>query len=259
MRKSITLQRLHAGKPVHVVQIAKFATPEFAELMGILGFNCLWIDMEHKAFEMEKLLGINAGARAGNVDTMVRIIKGNYTNIVRPMEAGATGLMIPHCMSAEEARRIVQMSRCQPLGRRALDMVGVDADYGLMKPEEYFRWVNEETFIVVQIEDREAVDDIEEIAEMEGIDVIFIGPLDLSHSYGLAPQFNHPKIRDAIKQLAKAVEGKSNKWWGTPASSPDHAKELLDMGARFMTSGSDIGVILEGFKKNREDFALLYE
>jgi 4-hydroxy-2-oxoheptanedioate aldolase len=259
MRNSITLERLRAGKPVMMSQVAKFATAELADLMGLLGFHCLWIDMEHKAFEMDALLNICAGARAGNVDTIVRIIKGGYTSIIRPFECGASGIMVPHVMNADEAREIVKMSRCQPIGRRAIDMVGVDADYGLMPPEEYVRRVNEETFVCIQIEDKEAVDYIEEIAEIDGIDIIFVGPADLSHSYGVFPQVNHPKVQEAIARVAKAVEGKKDKWWGCPAGTPDRARELLDMGARFLSNGSDIFMLINGFKALREEFSFMYE
>lgn len=242
-----------------MTQVAKFATAELAELMGMLGFHCLWVDMEHKAFEMDKLLNINAGARAGDVDTMVRIIKGNYTSIIRPFECGATGVMVPHCMSADEARGIVKMSRCQPLGRRALDMVGVDADYGMMEPEEYIRRANEEAIVCIQIEDKEAVDHIDEIAGIEGIDIIFVGLADLSHSFGVFPEFSHPKVRDVIDRVAKAVGKVKNKWWGMPAGTPDRAKELLDMGARFIYHGADIVVLTQGFKEIKEKFSFLYD
>ena len=95
--------------------------------------------MEHKAFEMDALLNICAGARAGNVDTIVRIIKGGYTSIIWPIEAGACSIMAPHVMDTDETRDVVRMSRCQPIGRKPIDMVGADADYSLMAPEEYVR------------------------------------------------------------------------------------------------------------------------
>ena len=120
-------------------------------------------------------------------------------------------------------------------------------------PVEYMQRANQETFLVVQIEDKEAIESIEEIASVEGIDILFIGPTDLSLSYGVFPDFNHKKIENAIRKVAEATQ-KYGKWWGMPFGTEEQGYSLIEKGARFLYSGADIVAVLEGFQRRKEVF-----
>ena len=125
-------------------------------------------------------------------------------------------------------------------------------------PLEYIQQANQETFLVVQIEDKEAIESIEEIASVKGIDILFIGPGDLSLSYGVFPDFNHKKTKNAIKRVAEATQ-KYGKWWGIPFGAEEQERSIIEKGVRFLSCGADIVAIIEGFQKVRKLFDHLQE
>lgn len=256
MKKSRVLEKLRKGDWVLIPQVGRIPSFKIVEILGMIGFDGVWIDMEHNDLSYETLAQMTLACRATGMDPVVRIAKGGYTSIIRPLEAGAAGLIIPHCMSPEEATRIVRWAKFAPEGLRGVNGAGVDGDYYMMNPSEYVKEANRETFLVVQIEDREAVDCVEEIAAVKGIDVLFLGPADLTQSYGVFPQFDHPLIKTAIDKVAQAAL-RRGKWWGMPVSSVDHAGEMIEKGARFLSHGAEVIVLTEGFKAIKEQFDAL--
>jgi len=173
---------------------------------------------------------------------------------MRAMEFGANGIMVPHCRSVAEARQWVEWCRFPPLGKRGIDAAGADADYMLADPLEHLRHANEETFLVLQIEDREAVDCVDEIAAVEGVDLLFVGHGDLSASYGVPFQFDHRSVQGAIDKVACAC-AKAGKYWGMPTGSPAAAQKLIDRGARMITCAGDHGLLVNGFRDAIREFA----
>jgi len=222
------------------------ASPKFTELIGLLGIDGVWLDMEHQDYDYHDMANACLGCRAGGCDAMIRVRKEGMHSYFRALEVGANGIMVPHCMSAEEARYVVRNSRFNPVGMRGMDGIEAPADHSLMPMDEYMEMANRETFVVVQIEDREALDVVEDIAQVEGIDVLFIGPGDLSQSLGIPLQFDHPKMSDAFRRVAKAAEN-GGKWWGSTSGSEDRMRELIDMGARLVSYGSVIGMVAKGY------------
>ena len=178
MRKSKTLEKLRNGEYVLSTAIA-VGGARAAELAGEIGFDCLWIDTEHKPINEETLFNIILGARAGGADCLVRIKKRGYLDYFRPLEDGAAGIMVPHVKSVDEAKEVVRNAKYVPLGRRGIDFAGADSRYMLDNPKENMEFANRETFITVQIEDPEALDCIDEIAALDGIDLLFVGHGDL--------------------------------------------------------------------------------
>src|SRR6185312_13940772 len=142
---------------------------------------------------------------------------------MRALEFGANGIMVPHCLSVAEARQWVEWVRFPPLGRRGFDGAGADADYALGDAIEYLAKANDEVFLALQVEDRECVECVDEIAALPGVDLLFVGPGDLSISYGVPFQFDHPLVLKAIDKVAEAAE-RAGKWWGIPTGSAEHAQ-----------------------------------
>jgi 4-hydroxy-2-oxoheptanedioate aldolase len=244
---------LRANGFVRVVGINRVTEPWFAELAGKLGFDVIWLDMEHRAYGYEVVDRISLACRATGIDLMVRIRKTGYTSAMRALEFGATGIMVPHCRTAAEAREWVDWTRFPPLGQRGFDGAGADGDYTLADPAEYLRERNEETFLVVQIEDREAVDCVDEIAAVEGVDLLFVGPADLSISYGVPMQREHVLVQRAMDKVANAA-AKSGKWWGTVTTTPESAQHEVDRGARIITCADDHFLLVKGLQEAREKF-----
>ncbi|MEW5978747.1 MAG: aldolase/citrate lyase family protein [Acidobacteriota bacterium] len=253
MIKSRVLQKLRSGGFVRVAGVSRVTEPWLAEMIGRFGFDVIWLDMEHRSFGYEAVDVMSLASRATGIDLMVRILKTGYSSPMRCLESGANGLMVPHVRSVEEARQWVEWSRFPPIGRRGFDGAGVDADYMLADPIEHMRNGNEETFLALQIEDREAVECVEEIAALDGVDLLFVGPADLTLSYGVPFQFEHIRVQRAIDRVAAAA-AKAGKWWGTTSGSPEAAQEALDRGARMVTCGSDHVLLVRGFQNAAREF-----
>jgi 4-hydroxy-2-oxoheptanedioate aldolase len=253
MQKNRVLNKLRQGKAALVTTVTPYASPKLTEMIGLLDFDCVWIDMEHQDYSYDHLFDMALGCRATGIVPMARIRKGDYWTYSRPFEAGATGIMVPHCRSGAEAAQIVQYARFHPLGMRGLDGVEVNADYGLAPMAEYMEHTNRETFVCVQIEDREGVEDIDAIAAVEGIDILFVGPSDLSQSYGIPLQTQAPIMQQAVERVATAA-AKHGKWWGLPVGSAEAGERYYQMGARFLACGAAIILLQEGWRRIRQDF-----
>ena len=254
MTSSRVLAKLRAGDFVKVAGIGRVAEPWLTEVVGRIGYDVIWFDMEHRPYGPEKIDPLSLACRATGMDLMVRICKNGYHSPMQALEFGANGLMIPHCKSADEARQWVSWVRFPPLGTRGLDGVGADADFGLAATKDHLEHANKEVFLALQIEDKEAVDRIDEIAAVPGFDLLFVGPGDLSLSLGVPLQFDHPTLRDAYRKVAAAAE-KHGKWWGTTTGNPEAAQRALDDGARMITAGVDHLYLVEGFKKSFKSFS----
>ncbi len=254
MVKSRVLRKLREGSFVKVAGVSRVTDPWLVEVIGWIGYDVVWFDMEHRAFGFDKIDPISLACRANGIDLMVRIRKTGYDSPMRALEFGANGLMIPHCRSAEEARQWVEWVRFPPIGKRGLDGAGADAEYGFADTKQHLKHANEEVFLALQVEDKEAVDCIDEIVAVDGFDLIFVGPGDLSLSYGVPLQFDHPYIQKAFERVAEATK-KAGKWWGTTTANPAAAQRAIDMGARMVTAGGDHGALVNGLKSSFAQFA----
>jgi 4-hydroxy-2-oxoheptanedioate aldolase len=253
MTKSRVLRKLRAGEHVLSAAMTRLTDPWLAEVIGRIGYDNIWFDLEHRGFGMDRVDPVALACRAVGIDLMVRIRKGGYFDPMRALECGANGLMIPHIKSAEEARQYVEWCRFPPVGKRGLDGAGADADWGTVPRDEYLAHVAQEIFLVYQIEDPEAVEQIDEIAAVPGYDILFIGPGDLALSYGVACDLELPVMKAAYARVAAAA-AKHGKWWGTTTATPAHAQTALDQGARFVIGGGDHGMLLNGFRSAFRDF-----
>ena len=251
MRHSKVLSLIREGR------VALICVPSFTrsfrvvEMVSRMGYDGVWIDMEHRDFGYHDAAVMVLAARAADVDSIVRIRKDSYADYFRPLEDGATGIMVPHIKTVPEAQFAVYNAKYHPVGRRGMDGVGADTLYGL-EPCDMAE-TNRETFVLVQIEDFEGVDAIEGIIGTDGIDGILVGPADLSQSYGLPGQFRHEKVLAAQERVAKAC-AEVGKWWGAPGLNPEHTRWMIDRGAQFVSVGSDYGVLFNGFRRLLDEY-----
>jgi 4-hydroxy-2-oxoheptanedioate aldolase len=255
MRTSTVKTKLKRNEPVLLTTL-HLTDPSMYELAGLMGFDGLWMDLEHHGYSVETAMTLMRAARVGSTDIMARPAKGEFMRMGRLLEAGAQGIMYPRCDNADEAREVVACSKFAPLGRRGIDSANPDAPYCTMPLTEYIRAANEQTFLVIQLEDQGAVANAEAIAAVEGVDVLFLGPGDFSILSGIPGQFDHPLIEQAIRTTAAAAK-KHGKHWGMPCGSPERAKQLMDMGARFICHGADILMVKNGLEEIQRRFASL--
>lgn len=256
MRPSKVLHKLRNDEPV-LCHALHFSDPQVYEMLSLLGVDCFWMDNEHH-FRSQETMGnlIRATRAGGDTDCMARPAKGEFMIMMRYLEAGAHGILYPRCSGPEEAREVVRWAKFAPLGERGFDGGNPDMPYCMMDMAEYLKFANDNTFVVIQIEDANALSKVDEIAAVEGVDVIFLGPADFSILNGVPGQFNHAKIEDAIDKIAAAAK-KHGKHWGMPAASKERAEQLMDKGARFLAHGADLIMVKSGVEKIQEDWASL--
>ena len=250
MRESRVLRQIRNGKVATSIKL-NMADPRIAEIAGICGFDCIWMDMEHIPNDYAVIENCIRAAKLSDADILVRVPKGCYSDFIRPLEMDAAGIMIPHVMSLEEAKQIVYYTKFHPVGRRPIDGGNADTHYGRLATAEYLRQANEQRFNVIQIEDPEPMAELEEICALPGIDMIFFGPGDYSHGLGIAGQNNDERIAEARKRIAYTAR-KHGKLAGT-VGSVQNQDELIALGYQFINLGSDLGAISSFFGKTARE------
>ena len=244
MRKSRVLRQMRSGKVATCVKL-NLSDPRNAEIAAMCGFDCVWIDMEHVPNNMSCVEETVRAAKIYDVDVLTRVSKGCYSDIVRPLEGDSTGVMIPHLMSLEEAKRIVYYTKFHPIGRRPIDGGNADGAYCLVSANDYIKQANEERFTVVQIEDPEPLAELEEICQLPGIDMIFFGPADFYQGIG-APNSSDPRIDETRRLIAKTAR-KYGKFAGTVGGTANF-DALVEMGYTFISTGADVVALWKYYK-----------
>jgi 4-hydroxy-2-oxoheptanedioate aldolase len=237
MRISRVRQKLRDNQPVICTKM-NTVDPVIMDLIGLLDFDCVWLCNEHGGIDWDRMGHLVRTASMNNMDSLVRVAKGSYSDLIRPLELGATGIMVPHCRDEIEAQQIARDTRFYPIGLRPIDGGNSDGNYTLTPLCEYMRSADENTFVIVQIEDLETYDRIDDIAKVDGIDVLFVGPADLSQALGVPGQTDHPRIKEFISEVA-ACCARHGKDWGLPVTV-ETAEEYIAMGARFLACGADV-------------------
>lgn len=237
MRPSRVLQKLRAGDTVSCFKV-NIADAQSTEIAALCGFDCVWVDREHLAQDWSVYSAHVWASKVHNTDLLVRVPRGSYSDYVKPLELDATGILVPHVMGVEDARKIIEMTRFHPVGRRAIDGGSADGGYTNMVFADYLQQANKERFVIFQIEDIEAMDELEEIASLEGFDMLFFGPGDFSQSIGAPGEWNHPLLLNARKRVAE-VAVRYGKYAATTGGI-DKLEEFKAMGYRFINVGADV-------------------
>lgn len=237
LRSSRMLRELRAGQCPTVLKL-NLIDPRVVELAGLAGASAVWLCNEHVPNDWLNLEHMIRAAKLYDMDTIVRVSKGSYSEYVKPFEADATAIMVPHVSSPEEARRIVEMTRFHPLGRRPIDGGNMDGIYCQVPYPEYVEHSNRERMIILQIESPEALEKVEEIAAVPGYDALLFGPGDFSHLIGKVAQVKLPEVVAARKRVAAAAR-KHGKYVVT-AGMLDTREALEAEGVTIFTLGADV-------------------
>ncbi|MSU48551.1 MAG: aldolase [Opitutus sp.] len=236
LRPSRLLKLLRAGESAACMKINTI-DPRVVELAGMAGFHVVWLCNEHVPNDWLNLEHQIRAAKLFDMDTVVRVAKGGYSDYVKPFEADATGIMVPHVTSAEEARQIVAWTRFYPLGQRPIDGGNSDGQYCRVPVGDYVAHGNRERFIILQIESPEGLENIEAIAAVEGFDILHFGPGDFSHRIGAAGNPGHPAVQAARRRIAE-VAGRHGKFAMSQPIAP--VAELAADGYRVFSMGADV-------------------
>ena len=223
------------------------------EMAGNSGFDWILIDVEHGAGDHQNLVHQLQAASSTPAAPIVRIENNDPPRFKRVLDLGASGIMVPYVSSVEEAEQAVAAMRYPPRGIRGVAKLNRGAGFGI-DFDDYFANSHEQLLTVVQIETAEALDDIDGIAAVDGVDVLFIGPLDLSVNLGIAQQFDHPTFLEAKAKVAAAAK-KAGKAAGILLLSPDQVEDTVQGGFTLVALGSDGGLVAAGMRQLASGFA----
>lgn len=224
--------KLAAGEPAFGVSVM-FPSPQLVEMLGALGFDWVLLDCEHGSLSPQDVELMAMAAQASGMTPIARPATRSAEHILQVLDRGVLGVQVPHVVSADDARAVVQAVKYHPLGRRGLAAGTRSANYdahGSMA--DYVRAANEATLIAVQIEDEAALANVDEIARVDGIDVCFIGPSDLSQSMGHPGNPKAPRVAEAIDACLARIRA-AGRTAGMP-SGVDNVAEVLGKGVRYV-------------------------
>jgi 2-keto-3-deoxy-L-rhamnonate aldolase RhmA len=213
------------------------------EIAAQTGFDWLLVDLEHGSGSIADLRNLLSAASGSTASPVVRIPSVDADMVKWVLDGGAAGIMFPFVSSAADARRAVEFSKYPPLGRRGVAGIIRATDFG-RNWKQYFETANDRSLVVVQIETAEAVEAAPEIAEVPGVDVLFVGPLDLSVALGTPGDFTSDVMISALERVLKTCEA-SGRTAGI-LSRPELVARHREMGFRFLALGSDAGSVASG-------------
>jgi 2-keto-3-deoxy-L-rhamnonate aldolase RhmA len=235
-------QNLAVGKTALGSMVFEFFTPGIARICANAGAEFVMYCMEHTGAGFETLKPQFALCRALGVVPLVRVPATEYHFVARALDVGALGVMVPLVDTREQAERIVSFTRYPPEGRRGAAFGFAHDEYQGGDVLEKMRAIHQRTLVICMIETRAGLDNVEAIAAVDGVDVIWLGHFDLTNFLGIPGQFSHPQYRDAVQRIAAAAtrHGKSA---GYMAASAELGREYLDHGFRMIATGTDQGIL----------------
>lgn len=252
LRPSRLLRELRAGHRPTVLKL-NLIDPRVVELAGLAGASAVWLCNEHVPNDWLNMEHQIRAAKLHDMDTIVRVSKGSYSEYVKPFELDATAIMVPHVATADEARQVVEMVRCHPLGRKPLDAGNMDGAFCQASLADYAAHCNTEKLVILQIESPEALANVEAIAAVPGIDALLFGAGDFSHRIGRLGQPTAPEVIAARRQVAAAAR-KYGKHVMT-ASLYGQKEQIIEEGTAIFTLGADVLELGAGFRKLVTDFS----
>jgi 4-hydroxy-2-oxoheptanedioate aldolase len=247
-------RRLQNGETIHGCWL-NLGSALTAEIVGLAGFDWVLIDLEHGAGTEREALAQMQSLEHSGAGIVVRVESAEPQRIQRILDMGAEGVMCPKISTADEARKVASGLHYPPMGQRGAAKMIRASQFG-QNFQRYYDAAQENILGIVQIETKEALNHLDEIANVNGVDVLFIGPADLTLELGIFGQFDHPLFIDALQRTIAAAK-KADKATGILFFNPDDYKKYHEMGIRFIACGSDGAFIADGAKQMAEKLARL--
>ncbi len=251
LRSSRLLRELRAGRRPTVLKL-NLIDPRVVELAGLAGASAVWLCNEHVPNDWLNLEHQVRAAKLHDMDTIVRVEKGSYSDYLKPFELDATAIMVPHVADADEARRIVDWVRCHPHGRRPLDSGNMDGFFCQVPLVEYAAHCNTNQLVILQIESPEAVENVEAIAAVPGFDALLFGAGDFSHRIGKLGQVTDPEVVAVRRRVAAAARKHGKQVMA--ASLYGQKEKLIEEGTNIFTLGADVLTLGAGLRQLVADF-----
>jgi 2-keto-3-deoxy-L-rhamnonate aldolase RhmA len=238
-------EKLKRDEVVASMTVRLVRTIEIARIARTAGFDSLYVDLEHSSFSLETCGQICMAAVEAGIAPFVRVPANTPDYIARVLEGGALGIIAPHVRSADEAKAVVRAAKFSPLGERSNAGGLPHLHFRSFPAPEAYAALTDATMVIVQFESATALDKTEEIVAVDGVDLVLVGLNDLLADWGIPGQYDHPRVREAYAGTIAACR-RHGKHCGVGGLStrPDLVAEFVRMGARYVSTGTDLAFLM---------------
>jgi 4-hydroxy-2-oxoheptanedioate aldolase len=226
---------------------AKSSDPALIEIMGYAGSDFVIIDLEHGPNSVQTVQNLIRAAQVANTFPIVRVKENTPSVIKEVLDIGAGGIHVPQITNVETAREVMELAKFAPAGMRGVDRFSRAADYSAMDKFQYFKEANE-AVIILGLEGTEAIEKVDDIIVVEGIDVIFAGPYDISQSLGITGQFDHPRVAEKVAEIVQKCAPKGIAV-GNFVETVESAKKWRDLGVKYISYSVDTGIFYDACRE----------
>lgn len=251
-------QALAAGERVPTFALARVVHPIVIEMFGLAGgFRGFWLDQEHVHHTADQLVTAALAARANQFDCFARIPPTGYWQVTQCLEAGFGGVMAAQIHSVEQAAQFVSWAKFHPEGTRGINTGGRDANYTYKSLAQFAADANRDSMVAIQVETLGALEQADQIAALPNVDMLFVGPADLSLTLGVGGQFHSDALWEAIGRVAAAVK-RHGKAWGAVTPDAQFAARALELGCQMPTVGHDTLALRRGVESLQATFSVVF-
>jgi 2-keto-3-deoxy-L-rhamnonate aldolase RhmA len=238
-------RKLKAGELTLCMAINQMRTADAAMIAAACGFDAIFVDLEHSPTSLESASLLCLAALGAGITPIARVASHDSHDATRILDSGAQGIMVPHVENAEQAAAVVRNCKYPPLGHRSASGTGPALRYQSLPQGEINRYINDEVLLIALLETPAAVENAEAIAAVPGIDVLHVGSLDISNELGIPGAYHDPRMRAVYQNVITACRT-HDKAMGVGGARGDFElqSELIQLGVRYLTSGSDVSYLM---------------
>ena len=237
--------RIDAGELVLCLALAQARTADIPMVAAASGFDAVYVDLEHTATSFETVSLLCTGAIAAGITPLVRVPSHSHDQLTRSLDVGAMGVIVPHVETAAEAERIADACRFPPRGHRSVAGPNPSNHYRAMPQRELLDAFDAQTIVAVMLETPDAVARADEIASVPGVDMVMLGPHDLTAEMGILGDFRNPAFLDATRAVAQACRDHDVFFGIAGIRDQELLTDLVELGLRFVSAGTDVGFMAE--------------
>ena len=241
---NVARQRLEAGQLAIGIGLRQARTVDIGKIMKTCGYDFLFIDMEHNSMSVDTAVQISVAAQDAGIAPIVRVPGFEHYHATRALDGGALGVVVPHVDTVAETERIVSNCKYPPVGHRSVTGALPQIDFASAPMAETTERINQATMIVVMLETPQAIDNVEGIAAVPGVDVLLVGTNDLCMEMGIPGQFDDPKVAAVYERVIAACTANGVYPGLGGVYEPSLMERYIAMGMRFVLAGSDLSMMM---------------
>ena len=252
MRKNLLKEKIENGEMV-IGPFVNCCDGSFIEILGLAGFDFAIVDMEHGPLSVETAQRLCRSAHGVGLSPIVRVRKNDAPQIQRALDIGSAGVQVPQIETAADAKAVVRGAKYVPHGMRGLSFYTRAGDYTIHGVAGVTDKLNDQQIVIIHVEGKRGLENLDEIISVPQIDVVFLGPYDLSQSFGIPGQVNDPRVVTGMEEATVKIRA-AGKAVGTFAADVATAKRWADVGVQYISLGVDVGIYAHACRELVADF-----